>query len=348
MRRSGLRAGSLSVSQGAALHALNDRGRGLDDALRQAILWLREGRARRDGTGRLAVKRKLEALRDEDARLPTGERKYRTLTQEFFHQLCTEAGGISSPELLLDYLHQSGVVFYRKRLFDDRIVLDQAWALEAIYAVFHRQKCYRQLRQLRGRFTRAAPGAGVAGVRRPGAGALPELDDIMWHLLRSSTGRRRRRPGNGVHRADLLPEREGVKAEIEALWPGGGTAAGNVRVLPFMHPGVMRGIISRIGREAGISAVYWKYGVCLYETTTQSHALIEERLSHHPGTWSGQVVVRTRGGRAEVLILRLMDWIVQELDRSGCRNWKTDGIPYPARSVSLHISSRPHLEREGL
>ena len=49
-----------------------------------------------------------------------------------------------------------------KGLFDDRIVLDQSWALEVMYAVFHREKCYRQLRQLRGRFTRTCSGAGVA------------------------------------------------------------------------------------------------------------------------------------------------------------------------------------------
>ena len=55
-----------------------------------------------------------------------------------------------SAELLLDYLHHAGIVFYREGLFDDRIVLDQAWALEAVYAVFHREKCYRQLHQLRG------------------------------------------------------------------------------------------------------------------------------------------------------------------------------------------------------
>ena len=109
--------------------ALRDRGRGaLDDALQQAILWLREtmGQAR-IGKGRLAVKRKLEALRDEDAKLPAEQRKYRTLTQEYFRQLCTDAGGVSRPELLLDYLHHAGIVFYREGLFDDRIVLDQAW-----------------------------------------------------------------------------------------------------------------------------------------------------------------------------------------------------------------------------
>ena len=59
--------------------------------------------------------------------LPAEQRKYRTLTQEFFQQLCTETGGVSNPALLLDYLHHVGVVFYQKDLFDDRIVLDQEW-----------------------------------------------------------------------------------------------------------------------------------------------------------------------------------------------------------------------------
>ena len=106
------------------------------------------------GKGRLTVKRNLEALRDQDAELPVAQRKYRTVTQEFFRQLCAKAGGVSSPKHLLDYLHHAGIVFHRPGLFDDCIVLDQGWALEAVYAVFQRQKCYRQLRQLKGRFNR--------------------------------------------------------------------------------------------------------------------------------------------------------------------------------------------------
>jgi internalin A len=47
------------------------------------------------------------------------------------------------------------VVFFRRDLFDGRIVIDQAGALNAIYAVFNREKCYRLLRQLRGRFTQS-------------------------------------------------------------------------------------------------------------------------------------------------------------------------------------------------
>jgi len=101
--------------------------------------------------------------------------------------------------------------------------------------------------------------------------------------------------------------------------------------LPFLHPGVMRGIISRLGREAGLSALYWKYGVCLYEQTTRSRAVIEEQPSDRPTTWSGQIVVRTRGGQALELLGQLRDWIEEELQRSGCRDWEIKAIPHAPR-----------------
>ena len=63
------------------------------------------------------------------------------------------SGGIASWEHALDYLHQTGVVFHRRDLFAERIVLDQNWALDAIYSVFHRARSLPLL-QGHGRFTR--------------------------------------------------------------------------------------------------------------------------------------------------------------------------------------------------
>ena len=217
-------------------------------------------------------------------RCPPSERKYRTLTQEFFRRLCAEAGGVSDPAMLLDYLHHAGIVFYRKGLFDDRIVLDQAWALEAVYAVFH------------GRSATASCGSSAAGSTGTLLEALVwseysvEEQELFLSLMTSCgicfvhrEGDREGRARDGIHRPRPAA-RTGrtVAAEIEAMW--GERAPGEELVveLPFLHPGVMRGIISRIGQAAGISAVYWKYGVCLYESTTRSRALIEQHVGREP------------------------------------------------------------------
>ena len=324
--------------------AKNDRGRGaLTDALQQAIEWLRENQGQaRIGKGRMAVKRKLEALRDADSALLPEERKHRTLTQEHFHQLCAETGGVSDPRLLLDYLHQTGVVFYRAGLFDDRIVLDQSWALDAVYAVFHREKCYRQLRQLRGRFTRTM------------------LDALVWQdysveeqalflSLMESCGicfvYRQGDPKGTLETEylapDLLPGREEMAAEIEGQWDAGAPCEQLAVDLPFLHPGVMRGIISRIGQAAGISAVYWKDGVCLYERTTRSHALIEQETSASPTTWSGRIVARTQGGQAGELLRRLREWIEEEIGRAGCKRGDFQEAADPRRLAREEKAAAP-------
>jgi internalin A len=139
--------------------ALNDRGRAaLDEALRDAVGWLRDP-ARMGtpmiGAGRMRVQRRLKAMREADQKIAdAAQRCHRTLTQEDFVAICEKEGGVSEPAQLLQYLNNCDVVFYRKGLFNDAIVLDHAWALDAIYAVFNRERCYRQLNRSHGRFTR--------------------------------------------------------------------------------------------------------------------------------------------------------------------------------------------------
>ena len=137
--------------------AKEDRKRdSLNEALREAIRHLRghEGIAT-IGRGRMKVRRQLQQWLDDDALRDADRRQHRTLTQEQFRQLCADVGDVSSPESLLDYLHNAGIVFYQRGLFRDKIVLDQSWALEAIYTLFNREQCYHQLTLLGGRFTRS-------------------------------------------------------------------------------------------------------------------------------------------------------------------------------------------------
>ena len=65
-----------------------------------------------------------------------------------------KSAGVGDTEALLEFLHHNGVIFYRPGLFQNQIILDQNWALEAVYSIFHRDKFQKQLKKLHGRFSR--------------------------------------------------------------------------------------------------------------------------------------------------------------------------------------------------
>jgi internalin A len=105
------------------------------------------------GVGRVAVRNRLRQMLAEDQTRESAQRQHRLLERAEFDRICDEVGGVSDKNALLDFLHHNGVVFYRPGLFSDRIVLDQNWALEAIYAIFNREKILPLLRGY-GRFSR--------------------------------------------------------------------------------------------------------------------------------------------------------------------------------------------------
>ena len=102
----------------------------------------------------MAVRDQLRQMLEEDQKREPAKRQHRLLDRTEFDHLCDEVGRVSDKEALLDFLHHNGVVFYRPGLFDDRIILDQNWALEAICAIFDRKKILPLLRGY-GRFSRA-------------------------------------------------------------------------------------------------------------------------------------------------------------------------------------------------
>ncbi len=292
-----------------------DRGRpALDDALAQAAAWLTEQQGVLTiGAVRLRIKRRIETLRDADAALPLEQRRYRTITQEQYHQLCSEEGGVSSTEHLLDYLHNAGIVFYERGLFDDWIILDRNWALDAVYAVFHRQKCYKQLRQLGGRFTRPLLEALVW------EGYSVEEQKLFLSMMESCgicfVHRRRWNDDdeNEYIAPDLLPELDEVKAELDARWQPDLPMETAEFKYALLHPGMVRNMISRIGSEAGMTALYWKGGLCVYERTTGSRAVIDQQMDDISG---GRIRIRTQSGQAAALLDRLSGLIEAEGERS--------------------------------
>jgi internalin A len=120
------------------------------------------------GVGRVAVRDRLRQMLEEDQKREPAKRRHRFLELAEFDRFCEETGGVSDSGALLDFLHRSGVIFYRPGLFGGRIVLDQNWALEAIYALFDRKKILPLLRGY-GRFSRADLDLSSGRVIRPGS-----------------------------------------------------------------------------------------------------------------------------------------------------------------------------------
>jgi internalin A len=73
----------------------------------------------------------------EDQERESAQRQHRLLERSEFDRICDEAGGVRDKDALLDFLHHNGVIFYRPGLFGNQLILDQNWALEAIYSIFH-------------------------------------------------------------------------------------------------------------------------------------------------------------------------------------------------------------------
>jgi internalin A len=304
--------------------AANNRGRAaLDEALAESVSWLhqRQGIAR-IGAGRHRVKVRLEALRDADARSPVEQRQYRTITQEQFQQICAEEEGPSEPKYLLAYLHNAGIVFYREGLFDDRIILDQSWALEAVYAVFHREKCYRLLLQQRGRFTRSLLELIVW------QDYSKEEQELFLSMMQSCGICFVHKPGDerlGIEAEyvapDLLPEKARIQEELDKQWNAAEPTEEVTFDYAFLHQGLIRAIISRIGKDAGVSATYWQGGVCVYEKTTRSDAMIEQETSEG---WAGRIRLQTQGGQAVVLLNKLSELIEEEQRRIGLTSRRSE------------------------
>ena len=84
------------------------------------------------------------------ARHDAGEK---TLSWPGYVELCQAAHSQAIPQVSIDYLHRTGQVFWRAELFDQQVVLDQAWALSGIYAVLDRAHTLPIIRGRDGEFT---------------------------------------------------------------------------------------------------------------------------------------------------------------------------------------------------
>ena len=331
-------------------------GGALEEALRDAIQFLRD----RDGiatigAGRMRVLRQLEAWRNEDQGRPTAERQHRTLSQAEFRTLCEQVGGVISPQSLLTYLHNLGVVFYKPALFHDRIILDQSWALEAVYGVFDRHKAYPLILSQGGRFTQSL--LAMTAWR-----AYSDPEQRLFLSLMESCGiafvDRQADPLLGLETSyvapDLLPDKEAVAPQLAGRWYDHEESWRLEYAYPFLHPGLMRTLLCDVGQRSHEAGVYWKYGVWVYEKSTSCRALLEQQMADER---RGRITLRVQGRRHEDLAHWLQERI-QERNRlfgyPGRLWWTTSAWHCGGRSAAMRrlpglpdtdAAAQRHLQR---
>jgi internalin A len=281
----------------------------LQEALADANTYLRD----RDGIssigrGRHLVWQQLETWRQADQQLPAPQRLHRTLSQADFASLCEQAGGVSSPEALLRFLHNKGVVFHSPDLFHNRILLDQSWALDAVYAVFERGSTYPLIKANDGRLWPSL----LATVWRE---YEPEAQELFLSLM-GTCGivfpYRQADAALGLEAQylapDLLPPRSSpqVCRQLQGRWEGSDPSLTLTYAYNFLHGGLVRALLCDLGNHAGDGGVYWRYGAWVYDARQGCIALLEQQMENDR---AGSISIRFQGaGSAE-----LADWFKQRL-----------------------------------
>ena len=243
-------------------------------------------------------------------------------------------------------------MFYREGLFGDQIILDQAWALDAVYAVFDRAShSFKKIERNHGRFRRSELAEWVW--QRHG---VPEQELFLTFMQQCGIcftiqeEDHEKRVEAEYIAPDLLPARSDNETEkrLKLVWDEASPDAGAVLTFALLPPGLMRALIARIGSDAGLAAEYWRDGVCFYDEDTASRALIEQRWTDG---WAGEVHIATKRGQAGVLLQRLIGLVEDDRISLGARpsgksvtgvDGEGGGTRGPSTSRPTQVPVRPH------
>ncbi len=300
------------------------------ETLAEAASWLRAPErlgAVRVGAGRLRVQRRLEAMIEADQYQPADQRQHRLVTMNAFADLCAEVGGVSSPAALLTYLDAEGTVLHRPGLFDDRIILDQNWALEAVYAVFERDRgAFTEIRRANGRFTRDLL------ARLVWQNHSTAEQGLFLNLMRSCgiafEHRRFTLDDDGAETIEYIaPDLLPATTDTGGMWTEDAPTETVTFAYPLLHGGLIRSVMADLGGRAGANARYWRDGLCGFEADSQSRLWIDQTTGTDPATpWQGHLRLRTQGGNAR----ELMDQLVRVVERAQQRVGLTPSAVTPS------------------
>jgi internalin A len=289
---------------------------GLDElipAIRKAITYNQQNSSQHQiANSWMRVKTQLEKWITQDSVKPESQRSHQLLSYQSFVELCQGKDEPSldvnlivtdaAAETLLHLLHHTGVVFYKKGLFNDQILLDQNWALNAIYAVFHRQAALQRITENMGMFYAEDLGYWLWNEQ----GHSKEEQALFLQMMQScgvcfSYGLSQSKKAVYVV-PELLPEGEDgyVRAVIEKNWLDKDNEIFSEQYeVNLLHNALFNRILKLIGQRAGEGATYWKNGLLTFESGYKSWLMFERKMH---SDWQGIFTLSARGGEAKKLL----------------------------------------------
>ena len=283
---------------------------GLDDLLGYLEIAQRKIPRPLIGPGRLAVKEAIEKIKADEP-----DRKFLRFTE--FEAMCKETGGVSNPGLFADYLHHADVVFYRKGLFGDKLVLDTNWMLDAIYAVLTRDVCKVEIERSQGRFTLADLGRWLWDADH-NHGEQAQLLDMMRatgicfqispDYYRHSEKTKEEQRNIMYIAPELLPPE---KPALDGRWDDTAETVKFDIEFDFLPDPVFRAVMSRLGAKAGLNGLYWKTGLYLFENKYRSAGVISLSKDEDEDAFAGTILVQTQNNDAQRFCDDLVDLIYE-------------------------------------
>lgn len=167
---------------------------------------------------------------------------------------------------VLAHLMHTGAVYWNPNLFEGRVIIDQTWALEGIYAILdrtHNSTIYAKLESARGRFTRReladwAWSNYSEDEQQLFLSVMEEVRVIFALMTKEESMWDEALYVSVAH----LPLSE-AEANAHFNNPAALTIAPEVCEMTHLHVAEWNRYLARLGREFGRSAFYWQRGFYL-------------------------------------------------------------------------------------
>ncbi|MCU0390923.1 MAG: hypothetical protein MUE81_07380, partial [Thermoflexibacter sp.] len=201
--------------------------------------------------------------------------EYEVLAGDF--QITNHGTTITPQSVLENWLVKTGVVFYRQGLFENKIILDQAWAIKAIYTLFDREDSYYYfLQNKKGQFSGADLHKVWGKDHQEAEQALFVSFMLSCELCFENTPKEK----EGKHYYPSFSERTFIAPQllpaekeksIEDFWEG--RKSWYIKYThDFLHYGIIQSFIVRTNYLAEVRNI-WQKGIFLKEDNAR--ALVE-------------------------------------------------------------------------